>query len=327
MLKSWRVWLGVTISLVALYFAFRNVDFVEVGAALRRANYLYLVPAMGIYFFGVYLRAVRWHYLLRPSRDIASGQLFEIVVIGYMANDVLPARMGELVRVQLLRRKYDLSRATSLVTIVIERVLDGLAMLSFIAVVGFYVPLGENLQRGLRLVSAIFLASILVLLVVASSKRLARQLGARFVALLPGRFHDRGHDAVERALVGVTALESGSTIAIVFGLSLLAWLAETVMYYVIGLGFGLALPFHVYMLTMAVANLGTMIPSSPGYVGTFHALGIFTLTAFGAQYDLAASYVVILHATLLIPVIALGLVYAWREHLSLRELPKASPEG
>ncbi|MGH7862311.1 MAG: lysylphosphatidylglycerol synthase domain-containing protein, partial [Candidatus Dormibacteraceae bacterium] len=99
MSQRWRLVGGALISLFFLAWATRLVgSFGGMVASLDRANYFYLVPALLVYFAGVWLRAVRWHFLLRPVKPIPSRRLFPVVVIGYMANDVLPARLGELVR-------------------------------------------------------------------------------------------------------------------------------------------------------------------------------------------------------------------------------------
>ncbi len=98
-MRSWRVWAGLLVSLVFIYFALRNQDFGHIWQALREAEYGWLIPAVAVYFLGVMVRAVRWHYLLRAVQDIPPRRLFPIVVIGYMANNILPLRAGEVVLV------------------------------------------------------------------------------------------------------------------------------------------------------------------------------------------------------------------------------------
>ena len=126
--------IGVIISALLLWLALRTIDFREVGAAFGTANYALLVPALALYFAGVAVRAARWRVLLAPLREVAVGRLFPIVVIGYMANDILPARLGEVVRVDVLRRREGVSRAAALATVLIERIFDGLCLLIFAAV-------------------------------------------------------------------------------------------------------------------------------------------------------------------------------------------------
>lgn len=327
MRRSGRFWLGIAVSLAALYLAFRDADSGSLVAALRQANYLWLAPALGAYFVGVGVRALRWHYLLRPIKVIPNRRLFPLVVIGYMANDVLPARMGELVRAYMLSRKEGLSATAGLATIIVERLFDGLTMLAFIGVAALFGPLGLRFQHAARLVGAIFFAALLGLVLIASRPGLARRLGLGLIGPLPPAPRGRLEGMLAGFLMGLKVLQSGRCLAAVLLLSLVAWLWEAAMYYLIGLGFGLGLPFHAMLLTLAVANLGTLVPSSPGYVGTFDALAIFTLVFFGVARELATSYTIVLHTALLLPVVLLGFYYLWRESLSLGQLSVKRPEG
>ncbi len=132
MFKNKSLWIGIVISLALLVYAFKDTDFAGIGAAFRTANYLFLIPALLLYFFGVFLRSVRWHFLLRSIKPIGLERLFQVTVIGYMANDLLPLRIGELVRAYILGETEGISKASALVTIVLERIFDGVTMLIFI---------------------------------------------------------------------------------------------------------------------------------------------------------------------------------------------------
>lgn len=319
--RQWRVWLGIAISLFFLAWAFRQVsDFGSVGLALRGANYLYLVPALGAYFFGVWLRAARWHYLLRPLRPVPAGRLFPIVVIGYMANDVLPARLGELVRAYVLGDREDVSKTAVLATVAVERTFDGLTMLVFMAAVGAFIPLDARLQSIFQAAALIFAAALAVFFVVASSRARTLRLLETPLRVLPEHLRTRVGSVVERFLGGLGVMQSWRLLAATLALSIGAWLAEATMYYLVALGFGLSLVVPAYVLTTAVANLGGMVPSSPGYIGTFEWFALASLSLFGLGADAAISYVLVLHVALLVPVTLLGFFYLWRYGLSLRQL-------
>ena len=97
-MKRWQFWIGVVISLVFLYLALRGLKLENLGEAIRNANYWWLIPGVAIYFLAVWARAWRWHYLLRPVKIISTRAMFPIVAIGYMGNNIYPARAGELLR-------------------------------------------------------------------------------------------------------------------------------------------------------------------------------------------------------------------------------------
>ncbi len=321
-MKGLRVWAGLAISVVCLYLAFRNVDLAATAQSLRSANYWLMLPALAAYFLGVWFRAVRWRCLLQPVKDLPSQRLFPVVVIGYMANNVLPARMGEFVRSYVLGRQEGVSVSSVLATIAVERIFDGIAMLTFMASVAAFVPLPGEL-RDIAVVAAVVFAGLVGLLTLgAFSSDVGLRWLERLLRLTPPGPRVRTLDLVERFCVGLRALRSARLLGLIYLYSLLAWTAEALMYYVIGLGFALDLPPQAYLLTVAAANLATLVPSSPGYVGPFDAAAIFVLTLFGAGAAVAASYTLALHAALIVPVVLLGFYYLWRDQLTLGEVQR-----
>ena len=131
-MKRWQFWLGVGISVVFLYISLRGLHLQDLKAALEAANYWWLIPGITIYFLAVWARAWRWHYLLRPIKSIPTRKMFPIVCIGYMGNNIYPARAGEVLRAVVLKRDEGVAISASLATIIVERVFDGVVMLSFI---------------------------------------------------------------------------------------------------------------------------------------------------------------------------------------------------
>src|SRR6478735_2005582 len=128
MKKSWRIWLGVVITLVFLGIAFRGQDFNAIRQALRDFNYIYLIPALVLLFTGVWFRAVRWRILLKPVVEISSRDVFPIVVIGFMANNILPFRAGELARSHALSSNACGRTCPALATIAVERLRDAVTL-------------------------------------------------------------------------------------------------------------------------------------------------------------------------------------------------------
>jgi uncharacterized protein (TIRG00374 family) len=262
-----------------------------------------------------------------------------------MANDVLPARIGELVRAYVLSRREGVRKTATLATILVERIFDGLTMVGFAAAVILFVTalapgilstgpghnLGTLLTNQSNLIGLVAIGLLVVLLAfvaIASSRRRAEKavkLGLRF---LPGRLHERVEALASSFIDGLGALRSASGMASVFGLSIVAWLLESSMYYVLGTwGFGLKtsdgtfVPFYAYVLATSFANLSTLIPQAPGFVGVFDAIAkLVFVSAFGVESSRAISYVLVLHAALLLPVTLLGFVYLWRESLSWHDL-------
>ncbi len=322
-MRRWQLWIGLAISLFFLVWAVRQVNsFSEVVAALPRANYGLVGLALVAYFIGVWLRALRWQCLLAPLKSLSVRKLFPVVVIGYMANDVLPARIGELVRAYILSEREGVSKSSSLATIFLERIFDGIVLLLFAVVVSLFIPLGEGLQNIVRIAAVVFALAIVVFLIMAFSPNTANKVLSSLLKYSPQKVRTRVGGFAASFIDGLQALQRGRLLVSVIALSAAAWLCEAGMYYIIGVGFKLIQPFHVFLLTAVVANIGTMVPSSPGYVGTFEALSVFTLGLFKVNPDLAMSYTLILHVALLVPVTLLGFFYLWQHQLSLTFIGK-----
>ncbi|MBI5305723.1 MAG: flippase-like domain-containing protein [Chloroflexi bacterium] len=321
MLKQKRLWLGLIVSLALLAYVFYQTDPAKIVAALAQAQYIYLIPALAFYFVGVGVRAVRWHYLLRSIKPIPSSALFRTVVIGYMANNVLPLRMGELVRAYVLGAQEQVSKTATLVTILVERVFDGLTMLTFIVAASFFLDLGGELNARVQIVSAVFIAVILALAIAAGMPQRVERLAEFGLSRLPSApLRARALKLMRAMLEGLGVLRSPRDSLAVYALSLVVWLFECGMYVVVAFGFNIVLPFAVFLVATALANLVTIAPSTPGYVGVFDAPIVGVLKTFGIDQNLATSYTLVLHAALYLPVTLLGLYYLWRAGLSLKQM-------
>lgn len=321
MLKQKRFWLGLFISLILLLYVFYQTDPAKIGAALAQAQYGYLLPALTLYFIGVGVRAIRWHYLLRPVKTIPSGTLFRTVVIGYMANNVLPLRMGEIVRAYMLGAQEQVSKTATLVTILVERVFDGLTMLTFIVAASFFLDLGGEMNTRVQIVSALFIAVILGLAIAAGMPQRVERFAEFGLNRVPAAaLRERARKLMRAILEGLGVLRSPRDSLTVFALSLIIWLFECGMYVVVAIGFNIVLPFAVFLVATALANLVTIAPSTPGYVGVFDAPIVGVLKTFGIDQNLATSYTLVLHVALYLPVTLLGVYYLWRAGISLTHM-------
>jgi len=320
-MKRWQFWLGVLISLIFLYYALRGLPLQDFGEALKNANYWWLIPGVAIYFLAVWGRAWRWHYLLRPVKTIPTRVMFPIVAIGYMGNNIYPARAGELLRAYVLKKNEGVPISASLATIIVERVFDGVVMLSFI-----FVNLPElakltsdsgfigNIQSLAIWGSVAFLGVLLVFMLAAMFPQVTEKvIYALIQRLVPERFREKGMGLTRRFLDGLESLRSPRDAWMVFVTSVVIWLLETGKYWFVMHAFPFQVSFFALMLMNGIVNLATTIPSAPGYVGTFDAPGIAVLTAYGVQKADAAGYTVVLHIALWAPITILGAYYMARE--------------
>lgn len=320
-MKKWQFWLGVLISLGFLYWVLSKVEWGNFWETVRHARYIWLLPGIAVYFIGVGVRAWRWHYLLVPIKQIPTKTIFPIVTIGYMGNNVYPARAGEVLRAVVLKRKEGVSVSASLATIIVERIFDGVVMLAFV-----FVNLPElarmtgssgfvgNIQQVAVIGTGVFLTALVVFLLAAMFPQMAMKVGLSFIyRIIPQRFQARVIKLSNKFLDGLASLRSPFNALMVFLTSVIIWLLETGKYWFVMHAFDFNVSFFALMLMNGIVNLATTIPSAPGYIGTFDAPGIAVLTAYGVEHSVAAGYTLVLHVALWLPVTLLGAYYLARE--------------
>jgi uncharacterized protein (TIRG00374 family) len=318
--------LGIAVSVVFLLWALRGLDLQAVFAYLKHGNYLWLIPSVAVYFLAVLVRTWRWDYLLRPLKRISIKHLFPVVVIGYMGNNIFPFRIGELLRAYVLKRNEDVSISSSLATIVVERIFDGLTMLLFVFVA---LPTVPSLPDGLRYIvivgGVLFLGALVIFLFLAAKPAVAARVYNPLIDhLLPQRYGVKLRGFIERFMLGLAALRDVRQVIMIFFTSILIWLLETVKYWFVMHAFDMQLSFFTLMLMNGIVNLSTTLPAAPGYIGTFDTPGIAVLVAFGVVRELATAYTLVLHAALWLPITLLGFFYMIREGLRWGDLTKAS---
>jgi len=320
-MKRWQFWLGVLISILFIWLALRGMKLDEFWVVVRQARYVWLIPGVGVYFIGVWIRAWRWHYLLGPIKKIPTKTMFPITTIGYMGNNIYPARAGEVLRAVVLKRKEGVSVSASLATIIVERIFDGVVMLAFI-----FVNLSElakltgasgfvgNIQQVAVIGTGIFIGALILFLLAAMYPYNTAKVGLWFIhRFMPFRTHTAVIDLMNKFLDGLASLRSPFNVLMVFFTSVIIWFLETGKYWLVMHAFDFNVSFFALMLMNGIVNLATTIPSAPGYIGTFDAPGIAVLTAYGVEQSIAVGYTLVLHVALWVPITALGAYYLAHE--------------
>ena len=322
-MKKWQFWVGVLISVGFLYFALRGLKLGDFWQAIRTANYWWILLGVAVYMVGVvWARAWRWHYLLNPIKKIPTSRIFPITCIGYMGNDIYPARAGEVLRAVILKRKEGVPISASLATIIVERIFDGVVMLGFVFVnlpqLASLASSNSGFIGDIQTLSlwgvGIFAAALIVFLLAAMFPKFTSKIGQWFIErILPKRIREKASGIMLKFLDGLASLRSPINVLMVFLTSVLIWLLETVKYWLVMHAFAFTVSFFALMLMNGIVNLATTIPSAPGYIGTFDAPGIAVLTAYGIKQSLAAGYTIVLHVALWLPITVLGAYYMARE--------------
>lgn len=260
---------------------------------------------------------LRWRYMLSHTKTVASAPVFSAMMVGYFANNVLPARAGEFLRAHVLGRRTSLSRTFAFATIVVERLFDVATMLLFLLVVmaGFDLPVLAR-QVSIGTLSVLAVAFLALGAVLFGGDRLGKflRLPSFYRLLAPLRTR------IEPFREGLQTVGQGRRLAVVSALSILIWLTSTMMMYFTLLSLGIHIPFYGVFFTFAVVNLGLVIPSSPGFIGTYQILCIGALSFFHVPKSTALAFSIIQHAVWYVPMTLVGFTFFCRENLRLNRV-------
>lgn len=316
--------IGLLLSAVCLFMVFRKVDWNALWASLASLNYAYVVGAIAVFLTTFTIRTLRWQALLNPAKEIPFKRLFSVIFIGYMANNVLPARLGELVRAYVLSKKEGVRKSTTIATIFIERIFDGLSLLFILGlfmvlyashVIPLHAAFPAWVNKAGLLACVGFVGAFGFVAALEYSPKTGEAMKAAIRQFLPAKAQDRAISVLDAFQGGVSCLRSFKSLMFVFAASLVVWLIEGTTYYLVGHAFGMQVAFHAFLVTMVVVNLGTIIPSAPGFVGTFQLFCVVALGLFGVKHEAALSYGLVLNMAEYLPVTAFGVVFLAAEGL------------
>ena len=346
-MRKLRFWIGILISIVALIFAFRQVDFHVVWIALTEVNVGLLVASVIPLLLFLIFRSFRWRLLFYPQQGLRLRNVFAVTMIGYLLSNVFPARLGDVARAYLIGDSEDVSRTRAFSTIVAERVLDALS-----AVIGFFLvlpfaPVPAWMVRSGLVVGAVALVAVILFVVLVRRQawtlrlfdrlllalrwpdnetmtafwgRLASRMRLPALARLP--WADRTRlgtmaGSLIDGLSGITTVRLGPPLVV---WSVAVWAVISAFYWLILLAFDPAQPYVAGLAVASVTALGMTVPSSPGYIGVFEVLTRETMVLFGMGPEPALTYALVAHAIVYIVYSLLGLASMVHQNLSYSEI-------
>ncbi len=317
MRRHLRLIVGLLASALSLVAVAQNVDPGRTAAALIGVNYWWLIPSVAVIPLTVWLRALRWRQLFVPNHGLRVSKLFAILMIGYLINSIFPARLGDPARAFLAADLEGVQTARGLATVVAERLLDVLTLLLFLLLLLPGVVLPPWMANSAMFVAMGALAGFTSLLLLGRRRERFLPLVARLARHLPRLRPEWVTTQIDHLLSGFDALLLWRRASAIGGLSLTIWLCSALQTYLAMLAFAMPVPAGAAVMVVVVTALGMVVPSSPGYVGVFHALTVVALAIYGVEASFALSFAVVLHLVTFVPLMAFGLLYLWRESLSL----------
>ena len=325
--------IGILISAVAVWFSMRDVDAGAVWAALKSANYIGFAIAVASTLLGFWLRALRWRSLIASPRPIGLGALFSATMIGFMANNVLPLRLGEIVRPWALARRADLPRSRLFATVVVERAVDMITLLAILGIALLIHPIsaateaGRMVRAGAGVLVATCIALTLFVIALERQPRLAHSAVGLVSAPLPQRARARVAGMLTHFVEGLGLFRDVGRLAWVFLLSFLMFGVIIIGLQASMWALGIHLPWYAGLIMLVITAIGIMVPAAPGYIGTMNVACIAGLALLKVGKDLAVPFSWFYWASQWLPVTLVGLYYLQREGLSLRSLEQVQKDA
>ena len=318
-------WAGVALSAVLVVHLVSKFDISEAVLVVANADPGWFMAAAALYLAIFPLRGLRWSVLLKSVKPVPVPLASEVFVLGAMANNVLPARLGDVARAYVLSRRAKLPATTTFSNVLLERVIDGITVVGLLVAVLLLAPPEASWVHSVGYAMALlFTGALGVALALAFNQRLALRTAAFCLRPLPDGLANKVHRRLELLVDGLGVLKSARSTAAALGLSVAIWLLEVGVYALVQQALGTQIPASGLVLVMAVLTLGLTAPSAPGFVGVFEGLIIAGVGLYGVGAPLAPAFAIAMHVIHYVPVTVLGIVLAWRSGLKIRDIRRAA---
>lgn len=324
--NSWKMLAGVVIAVLCLYIFLKDVDTKSLFSELKSTNIFSLIVTCLLIILTIYLRSLRWKFMLPEIPGSSKKYLFSNVMIGFMINNIMPARIGEFARSFILWKKNRFPLVVSFGTLIIERIVDLLMFFLFFIIPVFILPQCSSLIPYAFLFTGIIIFSVVCIVLYFHFQNTSITIALWAISKLPEKFRDRSLKICKELATTLTWLKSPGCACITMCLSFLTVLCYPMMIIILAGNSGISFGLLEGMFAQAFAAFGAAIPLAPGYVGTLHAVMLQGLEILGMNADKARALIIKYHALNYILITVLGLYFFFRMKLSIKEISIAKEE-
>ncbi len=314
--------IGILISVVFLYLAFRKINFNEMVSAMGQANYWYLIPAAVFLFLTLWLRAYRWGIFFRPLKPMRMKNLLSALFIGYMANNILPFKLGEFLRAYSVGKSENFSKVASFATVVLERILDAISLLIVLGITFFFQSFPSYVKSSGLIILLVSLTAVLFLIFAVIKTDGTLRFYRKVAGSFPRNLADKGEKILRSLIDGLLILKKPQYYFIICITTAAIWIFYILIFQMFIYAFNFQTDYRLPLLAsttvFAVTSISVTVPSSPGYVGTYHYLVMLGLAIYHVPSSEAFSYAVLIHLFNMLPVTVLGLYYFMKQQLTMQ---------
>jgi len=315
-----KLLLGIAVGLFFIYLSFKGVDLEGIVDGLKRAKLVFVPPVLALLVIIQMLRSYRWGIILKPIMAIDQFSLFSVTNTGFLAVVAIPARIGELARPYLISTKAGISMSSAMGTILVERVFDGLSVLTVLFIVVLFTPLPPWLIRGSFLFLFVTLLFLGLMILLVFKREASLSLLAPLLRIFPEGWRSRLSGFTENLIDGFKIIPHGRSMCWLAFLSIVIWGINAVVMYVSFFAFGFDLPLSAAFVLMVIIILGIAIPTAPGFVGNWHFFCVLGLGLFGIDKTDALTYAIVLHFLSIGMITILGLIFLPFNRFSLSDI-------
>jgi len=348
---------GILISVLCTWLFARHIEWKMLIESFNDAEYFYIIPAIAASLLAYILRAMRWQSIMLPIKRISFVNTFSFVSIGYLANHILPARAGEVIRPAMIAKKERIRVASTITTVVLERVFDLLGLIVFAIVTLILIPSPnedeiktintvqessyesqtdnvneeknetgisflENIKKWIGIFAAAGIVAIVLLSLFVIYPRQVTNFLHKIFAYFPKRICASLEHMLESFIAGLQILGNLKHMIWILFLTMVIWILTAVSMYALCFSFNLNLPFTGSCLVAICLAFAVALPQAPGYIGLFHLATQKALEVFNIEIATSQSYAIALWGISIIPITIIGILFLWREGISLKDLSK-----
>lgn len=312
--------IGLFFSGAGLVYAFRQFNWTEFINLLQGVNYWYLVGAVVLQLAAVWVRALRWKWLLAPIKNIPTKLLFDATMIGYFGNNVLPLRMGELLRAYVVSNNSSISTSKVIGTLIVDRILDFLAVMILAILFLFFSDL-ITIPRWIVIFSIILILGLFITVLIIGNKNPDWNSIKRRLKIFQSNVGSKIYDIITNIISGLSVLNKASNKIGIYGFIVLLWTMYYISFLLIIKGVNLELSIMNAGILYVLLTLSISIPAAPGYIGTYHATCVAVLTnIYNINLNASQAFAVLSHAVIFIPFVTIGAIFFLKNSLKFSKL-------
>ena len=321
-----KLLLGIVLGIVLIYFSVRGIDFNETLTHLKKVHLGYAGLSLFFIILMQALRSYRWGVILQPMEKISQFTLFAVTSVGFLAIAAIPARIGELARPYLIAKKSSIKMSSALGTIIVERVLDSLAVLTMTFAVLILQDLPSWMIKSGILFFIVTMLVIACMIGLILRRERAVKIIDRILRRLPGKPTQKVNHVIHHFIDGFQVITDVKRLLYLLLLSAVVWLVDVAAIYTLLLAFSFNLPVLAAFVVMVILIAGIAIPTAPGFIGNWHYACILGLSLFGIAKPEGFSFALVYHFLSMIIVIILGVLFLPFNKLSISDMTKQMAE-